>query len=224
MCGRFTLFTPKKIPDRFKVTKEPTLFEASYNIAPSQTILTVVRNSPNRIQLMKWGFLFSPKKPFGTINIREESTQEKPYFKHILLRQRCIIPSNGFYEWRTVNLEGKDEKYPFFISMKNRELFGFAGLYNKFNDAEGKPYYTCAILTCEPNSLVKTVHHRMPVMLEEKFEEDWLNPDNDDESLQKMLKPYPPKQMKLHPVSRRVNKPMNDDKKLIDEFVEARLF
>src|SRR3990172_4011110 len=162
MCGRFTLFTPNKVPIRFKVANERTLFDTSYNIAPSQTIATVLRNSPNRIQMMKWGFMFSPKNPYGTINIRKESTEEKPYFKHILLRQRCIIPSNGFYEWRTVNLEGKDEKYPYFISLKNEELFGFAGLFSKFDDAEGKPYYTYAILTYEPNTLVKTVHHRMP--------------------------------------------------------------
>jgi putative SOS response-associated peptidase YedK len=150
---------------------------------------------------------------------------EKKYFQKILLTQRCIIPADGFYEWRTVNLEGKDEKYPFFIYLKNRPLFGFAGLYNKLEDAEGKPLYTFAILTCPPNSIVKEVHHRMPAILEEKDENSWLDTENKDlKGLHKIIKPYPSKRMSLHPVSKRVNSPRNDDEKLIERFEEAKLF
>jgi putative SOS response-associated peptidase YedK len=193
------------------------MFEPSYNIAPSQTLPTITRNSPNTITMMRWGFTWSKDSKHGTINIRKETTKEKPYFKNILINQRCIIPSDGFYEWKTVNLEGSDEKHPFFVYLKNRKLFGFAGLYNTLRDAEGLPLYSFAIITCPPNNKIKEIHHRMPVILEEKDEDDWLNPENKDfESLHKMLKPYPPEKIKFHPVSKRVNSPINDDDELME--------
>jgi len=216
MCGRFTLGSPQKIKARFKTSNKTPLIDPSYNITPSQTIPVITRNSPNKITMMRWGFVWSKDAKHGTINIRKETTKEKKYFERILTNQRCIIPSDGFYEWRTVNLEGKDEKYPFFIYLKGKKLFGFAGLYNKLIDAEGKPLYTFAILTCPPNTVVKKVHHRMPAILEEKDENSWLDPENKDfEKLYKLIKSYPSSQMKLHPVSKRVNNPSNDDSKLI---------
>jgi putative SOS response-associated peptidase YedK len=225
MCGRFTLGNPKKVQQRFNTANRTPLLEPSFNIAPSQTLPVITRNSPNRIIMMRWEFTWSKNAKHGTINIRKETTKEKKYFQRILLTQRCIIPADGFYEWRTVNLEGKDEKYPFFIFLKNRPLFGFAGLYNKLIDAEGKPLYTFAILTCPPNSVVKEVHHRMPAILEEKDENSWLDTENKDlKRLHNIIKPYPSKSMKLHPVSKRVNNPRNDDEKLTERFEEAKLF
>lgn len=224
MCGRFVVAKPEKIEKRFKTSNKLPMFTASYNIAPSETLPTIVRKSPNQIVMMRWGFIWSKNSKYGTINIRSETTKEKPFFKKFLLTKRCIIPSDGFYEWRTVNLEGKDEKYPFFIYLKNKKMFGFAGIYNDFKDAEGKPHYTFAILTCPPNKTVKEVHHRMPVILKDKDEENWLNPENDDfMKLYKLLKPYPAKDMGLHAVSRRVNNPRNDDPKLVEPYEELKL-
>lgn len=215
MCGRFTLGNPGKIQKRFKTSNKSPLFDPSYNIAPSQTVPVVTRNSPNKITLMRWGFVWNKNANYGTINIRKETTKEKKYFQRILLNNRCIIPADGFYEWKTINLEGKDEKYPFFIFLKGRPLFGFAGLYNLLTDAEGKPYYTFAILTSPPNSVVKRVHHRMPAILRENDEDYWLNPKNKDfGNLYKLINPYPTENMKLHPVEKRVNDPRNDDKEL----------
>jgi putative SOS response-associated peptidase YedK len=225
MCGRYTLGNPGKIKGRFKTSNKVPLFDPSYNIAPSQTVPVITRNSPNRVTMMRWGFAWSKDAKHGTINIRKETTKEKKYFQGILLTQRCIIPSDGFYEWKTVNLEGKDEKYPFYIYLKDRSLFGFAGLYNKLSDAEGKDHYTFAILTCPPNSTVKKVHHRMPAILEESDEDAWLDYENKDfESLNDMIKPFPAKEMKLHPVTKRVNSPRNDDKRLIKPYEKIKSF
>lgn len=224
MCGRFTLGNPQKIQKRFETSNKIPIFEPSFNITPNQTVPVVTRNSPNMITMMRWGFAWSKDAKQGTINIRKETTKEKKYFQRVLLNQRCIIPTDGFYEWRTVNLEGKDEKYPFYIYLKNRPLFGFAGLFNKLADAEGKSIYTFAILTCPPNSLVKKVHHRMPAILKEKDEDSWLDPKNKDfNKLYKSVESYPTEKMKLHPVSKRVNNPGNDDEKLINRFLESKL-
>jgi len=216
MCGRFTIGKPQAIQKRFQAENKLPLYEASWNVAPSQVIPTITCNSPNKITMMKWGFLFSKTANAGTINIRSESTKEKPFFRHFLLQKRCLIPTDGFYEWGTVNLEGKDEKYPFYFYLTDRSLFGFAGLYNDFSDAEGKPYYSCAILTCPPNETLLKVHNRMPVILKESEEDKWLNPENEDfESLSKMMSPYPAEEMKFHLVSKAVNNTRNDGENLI---------
>jgi putative SOS response-associated peptidase YedK len=224
MCGRFTVGKPENIKKRFNASNRLPMFDASWNIAPSQTIPTITRNSPNKIVLMKWGFLFSKKANSGTINIRSESTKEKPYFKHFLLHNRCLIPADGFYEWGSLNLEGKVEKYPFYFYLKDRQIFGFAGLYNMWEDAEGRPFYSCAILTCKPNGVVAKVHDRMPVILDRSNEDNWLDPENHDfDKLYKLLSPLEASLMKFHPVSKRVNSPKNDDKKLIEPFNQKQL-
>jgi putative SOS response-associated peptidase YedK len=223
MCGRYSLSQPEKIQKRFKTQNEVLMFESSYNVAPSQTLPVITRNSPNKITMMRWGFTWSKDAKHGPINIRKETTKEKPYFKKILLNQRCIIPGDGFYEWKTVKLEGHDEKYPFYIHHKDRVLFGFAGLYNKLIDAEGKPLFSFAIITCPSNEKVKEIHHRMPVILKEKDENLWLDPKDDDfEKLFKILKPYPPENIKFYPISIRVNNPRNDDENIIKPFKEQK--
>jgi putative SOS response-associated peptidase YedK len=167
--------------------------------------------------MMKWGFLFGKDSKFGTINIRSETTREKPFFKHFLLDKRCLIVADSFYEWGVVNLEGKSEKYPFNFYLKDRKLFGFAGIYNDFADAEGKPYYSCAILTTTPNKLVSKVHNRMPVIIREMDEDNWLDPENREfDNVYDLLKPYPASKIQMHIVDKRVNSPRNDNPKLIE--------
>lgn len=223
MCGRFTIGVPEKITKRFKTSNKLPLFKASYNIAPSRFIPTITRNSPNKITMMNWGLVFSPKVKYGTINLRSESFKEKPFFKHFLLEKRCLIVADSFYEWGEVNLEGKPEKYPFNFFLKGRKLFGFAGVYNDLENSKGIKTYTCAILTTTPNEKVKNIHNRMPVILEEKDEESWLEPENkDSDKLYKLLKPYPANAISMHIVSKLVNSPRIDDPRLIEEFKPAR--
>lgn len=218
MCGRFTIAKPENIKARFNADNKMPLFEPIWNVAPSQMIPTITRKSPNRITMMKWGLLFGKSSKFGTINVRSETTKEKPFFKLFLTDKRCLIPADSFYEWGEVNLEGKAEKYPFNFYLKDRELFGFAGIYNDFADAEGKHVYSCAILTTTPNKLVSKVHNRMPVIIDQKDENLWLdNKIADFDKLYGLLKPYPEKEMKMHIVSKEVNNPRNDSPQLIDE-------
>ena len=224
MCGRFTLGKPTEIIKRFNTSNKLPMFEPSWNIAPSWTIPTITRNSPNKIAMMKWGFLFGKTSNYGTINLRSETLKERPFFRHFLIEKRCIIPADSFYEWGEVNLEGKPEKYPFNFYLKDRKIFGFAGLYNDFKDAEGRPIFSCAILTCPPNEVVKKVHNRMPAILKESDEDEWLNPENKDfENIFKFLKPYPTRDMKFNLVSQRVNNTGNDDKNLITPFENPQL-
>jgi putative SOS response-associated peptidase YedK len=219
MCGRYTVTSPDKIKSRFRAVNKLPELDPSWNVAPSQLVPTVMRSSPNKITLMKWGLLFGKSSKFGTINIRSETIKEKPFFKHFLLNKRCLIIADSFYEWGEVNLEGKNEKYPFNFYLKDRKLFGFAGIYNDFADAEGKPYYTCAIITTTPNKKVARIHNRMPAILSEKNEDDWLEVENKDfETLFSLLKPYSDSQMSVNIVSKRVNNPANDDVELIKEF------
>src|SRR5687768_12997861 len=140
MCGRYTVTKPEKIVKRFEVTNKLPLSEPNYNVAPSFTLPIITRNSPNKAIMAKWGFLpvweYKKPKPFSLINIRSETCKEKPYFKNVLLTSRCLIPATGFYEWKELTLEKKPEKVPFFISLKDQELFSFAGVYAMYEDAE----------------------------------------------------------------------------------------
>jgi len=217
MCGRFTLAEPNLISERFNTSNSINNFDPSWNIAPSQMVPTITRNSPNKIVMMKWGLLFNKSSKTGVINIRSETTLEKPYFQHLLTNNRCLIVADSFYEWGDVNLEGKSEKYPFNFFLDKRRLFGFAGIYNDIKDAEDKIHFSCSILTTKPNKIVARAHNRMPVIIKEKDEEFWLDPKNTNfEKLFKLLAPFPEKEMKVNVVSKRVNSPANDDMQLID--------
>ncbi len=223
MCGRYTLIQPKKIQKRFKTTNESSLLEPNYNVAPSFVIPIITRNSPNEVVMARWGFLpiweIDNPKPYGIINIRSESCKEKPYFKKVVLSSRCLIPATGFYEWKEMKLEGKAEKIPFFISLKDQEMFSFAGVYSIYDGAEGKPQYFYAILTSEPNSFMKDIYRRMPVILEKKEEDKYLDAHNKDfDSLYKLITTqYPSDKMKAYPVSRAVNSPRNNNKDILKE-------
>lgn len=223
MCGRYTLTKPEKITSRFKISNKLPLLDPNYNVAPSFTMPIVTKNSPNKVVMAKWGFLpeyeFRKPKPFGLINIRAETFKEKPYFQRYLIHNRCIVPTTGFFEWKELNLEGRPEKFPWYIGLKDQDLFGFAGVYSMYKDAEGKEQYYYAILTTEPNSFMKNIHRRMPVILKEKEEELFLDPDNQDfEKLYKLItSPFPSEKMKGYPVSKQVNSPRNNNKELLYE-------
>ncbi|MFC1710198.1 SOS response-associated peptidase [Patescibacteria group bacterium] len=213
MCGRFTLQEPKLITKRFGVSGKLPLFEPTFNAAPSQSIPIVVKRFPKRVVLMKWGFIpeWGKEKGINLINIRSESVKEKPYFRKVLMKRRCIVPCSGFYEWR----QAKDEKIPYYIYLKDKAMFGFAGLYSSLSDAEGKTIDTFAILTCPPNSFMKKLHNRMPVILNKKDESSWLDNESKGDYLLKLLKPYSSNLMKTHSVSKLVNNTRNNSKELI---------
>jgi putative SOS response-associated peptidase YedK len=148
------------------------------------------------------------------INARAETILEKPSFREAFRSRRCIVPVSGFYEWVRV---AKGAKQPFYFYLKEKEVFGFAGLWEEWLDKEtGEALETCTIITTEANEVLKPVHDRMPVILKSDYYEEWLNPKmKDTTKLQNLLAPYPADEMSSHAVSRAVNSPSEDSAELI---------
>src|SRR5512136_1812668 len=154
MCGRFTLVSPFiAVTERFHVAAPPDL-RPRYNIAPGQEVLCVIRDGENRIEPLRWGLIpFWAKDPaIGNrlINARAETLATKPAFRKPLRERRCLVPADGFYEW-----ERQDRrKQPWHIRMRDARPFAFAGLWDRWQPAEGTPIETVAIVTTAPNALV----------------------------------------------------------------------
>ena len=163
---------------------------------------------------MKWGLVpsWAPDPSIGNrmINTRAETLLEKPSFKRLVSQRRCLIPADGFYEWRR---EG-NHKVPMWIHLKNKEPFVFAGLWDSWRNAElGDVLNTFTIITCEPNSLIRPIHNRMPVIYDREMGEQWLDPRCYIESrmpLAAILQPLPSEVMEVWDVSTLVNAPEND--------------
>ncbi|MGM7703317.1 SOS response-associated peptidase [Pseudalkalibacillus sp. Hm43] len=221
MCGRFTLTAEiDLLMDWFDIDEFAPGFDLQprYNIAPSQDIVAIVSNEgKRRAGFLKWGLIpFWAKDPsiaYKMINARAETVPEKPSFKHAFKRRRCIIPADGFYEWKK---EGK-QKQPKYIKMKNDKPFGFAGLWEKWKDEQGNPVHTCTILTTEPNDLMEDIHNRMPVILPKDDYSKWLEWDGEQEALVDMMQPFEASDMMAYNVSTIVNSPRNEVPECIEE-------
>jgi putative SOS response-associated peptidase YedK len=217
MCGRFSLstgLTTLKEKFQFIFTDET---KPRYNIAPSQSILTVVQNNNDRVgKQMRWGLVpfwaKDIKIGYKMINARAETINEKPAYKHPFQKQRCLILADGFYEWK----KQEKEKQPYRFQLKNGEPFAFAGLWDRWDKGE-ETLYSCTIITTKPNNLTKEVHDRMPVILPEDAYDLWLNPNMTDiDYLKSLLVPYPEEEMAAYPVSTLVNSPKNDVPPVMD--------
>ncbi len=223
MCGRFSNdVKPSQIEKEFKVGKvNPKLFTPRYNIAPSQTIAAVLESDGKRIvEGLRWGLIpnWAKDESIGSkiINARAETLAEKPSFRDAFKNKRCIIPASGFYEWQKAS---KGAKQPFYFYLKDKEVFGFAGLYEEWLDREtGEQIETCTIITTEANKVLEPIHERMPVILQAKDYDHWLDTkEKDTGKLQKLLAPYPSEEMTAYKVSKSVNTPSNNSPKLIEE-------
>lgn len=219
MCGRYSLFADfKKIEERFgEATFDVEEYEESYNIAPSQMILSVVNDGvKNRLGYLKWGLVPSwakdPKIGFKMINARAETVHEKPSFREALKKKRCLIVADSFYEWKRT----ENRKVPMRIKMKNNELFAMAGLWESWTSQSCELVHTCTILTTEPNDLMSTIHDRMPVILKEEDEQTWLNPAiKSIDELKPFLIPLENGLLEAYEVSDKVNSPKNNAPELI---------
>ncbi len=221
MCGRFTQKVPwEKVKKEFAAeAAESNLFKPRYNIAPMQ-IVPIVRDSSNDriISELKWGLvpLWAKDAEIGNrmINARAETLTEKPSFREAFRKRRCLIPTSGFYEWEKT---GSGVKQPFYFYLKEKEVFGFAGLWEEWLDKEtSEMLETFTIITTEANNVLKPVHDRMPVIIKAENYDEWLDPKiKDTERLEKLLAPYPANEMDSHTVSRAVNSPSEDSPQLI---------
>jgi len=215
MCGRYRLTrSQKQLEERFDAYGEVEV-SPRYNIAPSQPVVTIRQDATKPVRtlsLMRWGLIPSWTKDISignkTINARAETVTTTPSFREPLKSHRCLIPADGFYEWRR---NGKT-KQPYCFEVNGGDLFAFAGLWDRWMSPQGELIESCTILTTTPNSLVSDIHDRMPVILSPDDYDLWLDPAfRDTASLSRMLKPFDAALMSRYPVSTRVNHVLNDD-------------
>ncbi len=230
MCGRVIQASPPDIlslqivegrgdpsGDRFRNTPP------RYNGAPSQE-LWVIRQNPatgeRSLDLLRWGLIpaSSPEKPKKpAINAAAELLTKRPDFAPAYARRRCIVPIDGFYEWKPV--EGEKIKQPFCIAMRDGSPFGLAGLWENWKDpATGDWIRSFCIVTTRANALVRPIHNRMPAILKPADFRRWLGPEEDPRDL---LGPFPPEEIIAWPVSTRVNSVRNEDRSLVERHPEA---
>ncbi|MGO4890473.1 SOS response-associated peptidase [Anaerobacillus sp. MEB173] len=220
MCGRYTLAAPKEqIEEQLQL--ELTEYEPRYNIAPSQPVLSVISDgTQRRAGYLRWGLVPSwakdPKIGYKMINARGETVDEKPAFKRLLARRRCLIVADGFYEWKRVD----DTKRPYRITV-NDNIFTFAGLWDRWKSDNDEEIVSCTIITTEPNELMSDIHDRMPVIVRDQDRDTWLNPSIADKHILKsLIKPYPEEEMHAYEVSTLVNSPRNNGADCIRSLVD----
>jgi putative SOS response-associated peptidase YedK len=228
MCGRFTLHhATEEVTARFGAQR--TLFEseARYNVAPGTDIAAVTLDVQGRkLEGLRWGLVpfWAREASIGNkmINARVETLTEKASFKHALTRRRCLIPADGFFEWKEsrADTSKKATKQPMHIRFKSRELFAFAGLWEEWRDKtipNAPVLKSCTIITGPPNRLLATLHHRMAVILRPEDEARWLDPNlQEPDEILSLLGVFPDEEMEAFEVSTRLNAPAYDAPDLIE--------
>jgi len=217
MCGRYTLTSPEDIAARFglgALSETGSDIRPRFNVSPSQEV-PVIRSHDGEtaLELMRWGFQPAWMKGKGNrpppINARGETLLERPMFKSAVGKGRCLIPADGFYEWKVI--PGQKTKQPMHIRLKGGALFAFAGIWT-WNGEEP----TMAIITTAPNELVATIHDRMPVILTEHGERLWLDKDAPPEEAMSVLSAYPADLMEAFTVSTAVNRAGRDAPEMME--------
>jgi putative SOS response-associated peptidase YedK len=211
MCGRYSLNKSKiQLEERFQAEMLPD-FSPRYNIAPTQLVPVITSQSPKGFSFFYWGITpeFGQNKPVSQklINARAETVKEKISFKSSFEKRRCLIPADGFFEWKKL---GKKTKIPYRFTLKDDELFAFAGIWEEYETVNGESQHTFLILTTSPNKIVEDVHDRMPVILNKNMEKKWLDPYTSEAELLEMMNPYSSEQMMSYTVSPLVNSVQND--------------
>lgn len=216
MCGRYTLTAaPQVVQAAFQLAETPQ-FPPRYNIAPTQQVAIITAERPDALTWVQWGLIPSWAKDTSIssqlINARSETIDEKPSFRTAFKKRRCLVPADGFFEWR----KDGDKKRPQYIYLEDRQVFAFAGLWETWRTPADEVLYSCTIITGEPNEVVKPLHHRMAVILQPQMYKDWLAEDTPAPVLKEMLRPYPAEAMRTHEVSTRVNTASVDEPHLLD--------
>lgn len=214
MCGRYSLTAQReKLKAEFELQdRHLANISPRYNIAPSQVVPALVSEADvRRLELCRWGLVPSwakdPAIGNRMINARKETLTEKPSYRTPFKNRRCLVLADGFFEWKQ---EGR-RKVPYYIRLKSGAPFGFAGLWSRWESREGQNIISCSIITGEPNELMKSIHMRMPVIIQKNQRDLWLDHSRYAPSkLLSLLEPYPSDEMEAFPVSTIVNSPSND--------------
>jgi putative SOS response-associated peptidase YedK len=220
MCGRYTLTNadPAVLRARFGIDGPLDFDERPrFNIAPTDPVLAVRTDAEGRREAgrLRWGLLPGEWARDGTralINARMETIAEQPAYRDSFLHRRCLIPADGFYEWR----ECESGKQAVWINRADGEPFAFAGIWAGLPDPGNGPVHSCALVTCEPNELVRPIHDRMPVILEPAAERPWIAPDGDPTALRELLRPMDPNALSVREVSDAVNDVRQDGPHLLE--------
>lgn len=212
MCGRFTLrATPAELMQIFKTLREAN-WSPRYNISPTQAVAVIRKVQEGRaLSLMRWGLVPTwskdPKSGPPLINARAETVASKPSFRDSFRKRRCLIPADGFYEWKAT---GPKTKQPYHISFADGRPFAFAGLWDHWEQGE-TAIDSCTIITTAANEQMRTLHERMPVILQPEDYDRWLDPEQKNAAaLEALLVPFEPEPLTIRPVSTLVNSPRND--------------
>ncbi|WP_201001115.1 SOS response-associated peptidase [Paenibacillus glycanilyticus] len=221
MCGRYTITVSlEELMIRYMIgeTKVP-YHRPKYNVAPGQQVLAIINDGQrNRLGELQWGLVppwaDDPKIGNKMLNARSETAAEKPAFKTPLRRKRCLIPADGFYEWKKTD----GGKQPMRIVRKDRSIFSMAGLYESWLAPDGTTTVsTCTIMTTSPNELMAPIHDRMPVILRQEDEPFWLDRTvQDPQALQRLFLPYAAEELEAYPVSSAVGSVKNDTAECIE--------
>ncbi|MCU1356130.1 MAG: hypothetical protein JWM89_1548 [Acidimicrobiales bacterium] len=225
MCGRYVSSSPPDEIARYFDAEPPTetAIEPSWNVAPTDDVYVVLADGGvRRVASHHWGLVpfwaTSPAIGNKMINARADALATKSAFKRAFQKKRCLIPADGFYEWRKI--EGQKAKQPFFIHRPDDEPLAFAGLWEEWRGPDrsrDERLRSATIITTTPNELLATIHDRMPVILPSSAWEAWLDPADDDiEALGKLLVPAPAGLLTMHPVATDVGNVRNNGPQLIE--------
>ena len=220
MCGRYSFAQlSSEVEKRFKIQVDGNTYVARYNCAPTQSLAVITNQEPEKLSFLHWGLIpFWSKDNSNAakmINARGETLIEKPAFKEAFKSKRCLIPADGFYEWK------KHTKTPFHIRLKSRELFSFAGIWDEWIDGNGNPKRTFSVITTSANKIMQNIHHRMPLILPEHLEQDWLK-NQDLVKVEKLIQAYDSTKMEVFEVSTLVNSVKNECSQLIKPFLSDK--
>lgn len=224
MCGRFASTTP---PDKLAAyfgAEAPIVEDeevaADYNVAPTRDVPAVrVRDDVRQLDYLRWGLVprWAKDLRIGSkmINARAETVATKNSFRSAFKKRRCIVAADGFYEWKRLDPKTKQ---PMYIHRVDGDPLAFAGLYERWVDAEQhREFHTCTIITTTPNNVMAPIHNRMPVLLAPSRWDEWLDPDNDNiDVLQQLLVPAPDELLATYAVSDQVNNVRNNEPGLLD--------
>ena len=226
MCGRYTVIaTPEQLRALFRYLEQPN-FPPRFNVAPTQPIAIVrLVNGERHFALVRWGLLPSwvkdPKAFSLLINARGETFVDKPAYRAAMKRRRCLIPADGFYEWKA----GGPRKQPYYVHAKSGQPLVFAGLWETWTGPNGEELETAAIVTTAANETLAPFHDRMPVIIPPDQFDLWLGQgDEDTAAAAALIKPAPNELLEAYTVSTDVNRVANDNPRLIEraaEMVEA---
>ncbi|MCH8523984.1 MAG: SOS response-associated peptidase [Balneolales bacterium] len=221
MCGRYALFTaPDELEKYFEaIVSRAGTIEPNYNVTPGMMmpVVAIGRENVPVITTFRWGLIPNwakdPAVGYKMMNARSETISEKPSFAMPFERRRCVIPSNGFYEWLR---EGKS-RIPHFVRREDDVIMTYAGIYDRWRSPEGADVFSYSIITTTANERIKHIHERMPVVLNREDVRRWLHPETPLHDLQALMQPLPDDKTRVYRVSDEVNKPANNHAGLLDE-------